>query len=123
MAKCVPHTQQGTLVGYYIWCQGCKCAHYFPVETNLPNVTSPKPTKPTWTFKGNLERPTFTPSLRHFYHKPASHGEQAGQEVTTCHIVVTDGRIQFCNDCPFALKGQTLDLEEIPADYGLPPNT
>jgi hypothetical protein len=33
---------------------------------------------------------------------------------------VTDGKVHFCNDCAHDLKGQTLDLIEIPVNYGLP---
>lgn len=118
--KCKPRKENGIVTGYYIWCQGCKCAHFFPVENG-------KQGQKVWGFNGNTERPTFTPSLRHYYNRPASHEEagigKAGQEVTTCHIIVTDGKIQFCSDCPFEQKGQTLELEEIPADYGLPDDT
>jgi hypothetical protein len=32
-----------------------------------------------------------------------------------CHSFVTDGRIQFLNDCTHPLAGQTVDIPEWPA--------
>jgi hypothetical protein len=106
MAKCIERQIDGKVVGYYVWCQGCKAAHFFP-------TTLPHPQR--WTFSGTLERPTFTPSLLLYWTDP-----QTKQRITVCHTVVTDGRIAFQGDCPFDLKGQTLDLEHIPDDYGIP---
>lgn len=76
----------------------------------------------TWTFNGNLERPTFTPSVLirgnqwpkdeyPEYHK-AAHSRVSPGGVTVCHSFVTDGRIQFLGDCTHALAGQTVDLPE-----------
>lgn len=73
----------------------------------------------TWTFNGDLERPTFTPSLlvggvqwepNAGFHKP-NHDVVAGEPIV-CHSFVTDGRIQFLGDCTHALAGQTVDLPE-----------
>ena len=55
----------------------------------------------TWTWNGSLESPTFSPSVL----------VQGGNEYR-CHSFVTDGRIQFLDDCTHALKGQTVDLPE-----------
>ena len=76
----------------------------------------------TWTWNGDLERPTFTPSVLvrgnqwprdEFpeYYKPA-HANIAPGGTTVCHSFVTDGRIQFLGDCTHALAGQTVDLPE-----------
>lgn len=72
-----------------------------------------------WGFNGDLERPTFTPSVLvggvqwapgEGFHKP-NHGVAPGERIV-CHSFVTDGRIQFLGDCTHALAGQTVDLPE-----------
>jgi hypothetical protein len=52
-----------------------------------------------WGFNGNLDAPTFTPSLM----VNQGHSSQ-------CHSFLTDGKIQFLSDCNHALAGQTVDL-------------
>ena len=54
-----------------------------------------------WGFNDDYEKPTITPSI--LVHN-AFH----------CHSYITDGRIQFLGDCKHALKGQTVDLPELP---------
>lgn len=105
--KAVARYKDGKLVGYCIWCQGCKCSHFFPTDTEVGKGH-------TWTFSGSLESPTFKPSLRLYYIHP-----ETKAEVTTCHCIVTGGKIQFCGDCEHELKGQTLNLEDIPDSYQL----
>lgn len=62
----------------------------------------------TWTFNGDLERPTFSPSVlvRYDVSPPNQHLS------IVCHSFVTDGQIQFLGDCTHALAGQTVDLPE-----------
>ena len=118
--KAVPLKKGDEVLGCYVWCPGCKHVHFFPTSSayyEQSNCLRSSSRKPVWSFNGNFERPTFSPSLRQYYNKPGT-----GEEVTTCHNFVTDGKIQFCSDCPHEFKDQTLDLEEIPADYGLPDN-
>lgn len=73
----------------------------------------------TWTWNGDLDRPTFSPSVlvggvqwgdESGFYKPR-HTVAAGQPIT-CHSFVTDGRIQFLGDCTHDLAGQTVDLPE-----------
>lgn len=75
-------------------CPGCDCDHAIPVEK--PNPANGA----MWSFNGDLDRPTFSPSLH---------------LVGFCHSFVTDGRIQFLSDCTHALAGQTVDLPEVEA--------
>jgi len=79
-----------------IYCPGCEVAHAIPVEK--PNPANGA----VWRFNGDMERPTFSPSLH---------------LVGFCHSFVTDGRIQFLNDCSHALAGQTVDLPDMPEDW------
>lgn len=62
-----------------------------------------------WSFDGNLERPTLSPSLLLTY----TFGDGRAQYV--CHSFVRDGRIQFLGDCTHELRGQTVDLPELPS--------
>lgn len=91
------------------WCPGCDHAH--AINTN------------TWTWNGDLERPTFTPSVLvggvqwetgSGFHKP-NHTVAAGAP-TVCHSFVTDGQIQFLTDCTHELAGQTVALPPWPHD-------
>jgi hypothetical protein len=119
--KAVPLRKGEDVLGYYIWCVGCKHVHFFPTSLKYYEQSErlqKAERKPVWNFSGTLDKPTFSPSLREYYWRPPE-----GTEVTICHIIVTDGRVQFCPDCPHALANQTLELELIPDNYGLPPGT
>jgi hypothetical protein len=83
-----------------IWCPACKTAHRFPTDDS--NVINGRVHK--WTFNGDGDRPTFTPSM----HISPSQPEH------TCHSFVTDGMIQFLPDCYHTLKGQTVELPDWP---------
>lgn len=93
----------GELVSFR--CPGCDDYHQIRVGT--------------WTFNGDLESPTFSPSVlvrgvqwgkEVGFHKP-NHGVATGQP-TVCHSFVTDGQIHFLGDCTHNLAGQTVDLPE-----------
>lgn len=102
-------------------CPGCKLYHSLNVSGG----------NPSWGFNGDVENPTFSPSVLaktgHYasHHKAgdscwcvynAEHPEDftEGFECSICHSFVTDGRIQFLSDCTHALAGQTVDLPEFP---------
>lgn len=92
------------LHGHAIFCPGCGHAHVF--NSRMPNKS------PGWDFNGNLEKPTFTPSMRVFC--PAMHGEP---ERTICHSWVTNGKITFLEDSTgHTLRGEH-PLPDFPADY------
>ncbi len=61
-----------------------------------------------WGFNGNLESPTFTPSLNVRWGDP-----NIGQYVRICHSFITEGNISFCGDSTHELSGQTVPLNEI----------
>lgn len=73
-----------------IFCPGCKTGHAFDLSR--------------WEFNGDLEKPTFSPSMLVNKDDPKSR----------CHSFVKDGNIQFLNDCFHELKGQTVPLEGLP---------
>lgn len=107
------YANNGTAPGriVHFWCPGCDQAHQVVVET-----------PEGWGFNGNLELPTFTPSVHVLMTKWAGTFEQYGKwtlpthpnvepgSKAICHSFVTDGRIQFLGDSTHTLAGQTVDL-------------
>ena len=75
------------------YCPGCECNHVVPVMEGR------------WTFNGSLENPSLYPSVR----------------ITTtvngidsqCHVVMTDGKLNFCSDCTHKFNGQIVEMEEM----------
>ncbi len=84
----------GSYKAYVFFCPGCQEHHSFDVA--LDKIQTPR----FWGFNGNLEKPTFTPSLNVNPHDPKRH----------CHSFVQNGNIQFLSDCWHDLKGQTVPL-------------
>ena len=70
---------------YIFYCIGCKCHHGF---------------NKNWTFDGNIERPTVSPSLL----------TTGGM---TCHLFITQGKLVYLNDCFHELAGQTVEMQDI----------
>lgn len=112
MAKVVEVTNEPG--SYLLDCPGCECNHQIFVDA---------PQRPSWTFNRDVNRPTFTPSLlvRHWKAELDGSGEfiwdasinrYKGKDIV-CHSFITDGKIQFLDDCTHELKGQTVDLPEI----------
>lgn len=92
------YASNGTAPGrrVHFRCPGCDDVHSVVVETQNG-----------WGFNGDLERPTFTPSVlvRYGNREPGPLGVNA-----VCHSFVTDGRVQYLGDCTHTLAGQTVDL-------------
>lgn len=83
------------------WCPGCDGAHQVSVGQG---------SGPRWGYNGNPDAPTFTPSINVTYNGPDAGVEGAPPAV--CHSFVTDGRIQFLNDCTHSLAGQTVEIPD-----------
>ncbi len=90
---------EGKIVGYGFTCPGCLCDHMITTNDSNP--------KHNWTFNGDINRPTFSPSLL-VYSQPKS--DPPGPR---CHSFIRDGKIQFLDDCEHGLKGQTIELPEL----------
>jgi len=94
--------------GYLHWCPGCESAHHIWVG----NASGPN-----WSFDGNVDAPTFNPSVRVF--TPAYKDEDCEiPETTECHYFIRAGKIEFCGDSAHDLRGQTVPLPEFPENYG-----
>lgn len=98
-----------TARGYAHLCPGCNRSHVIAVDA--PNASGAR-----WTFNGNLEKPTFSPSINSRTNMPDMKGYQPNVYSSICHYFLTDGRIQFLTDCTHALAGQTVALPELPLD-------
>jgi hypothetical protein len=106
--------------GLHYWCQGCEKIHGVVVEGSA-----------AWSFNGDYERPTFTPSVLvrsgHYARGgapgncwcdfEARTGTKSNFTCTACHTFITDGQVQFLNDCSHVLAGQTLPLPDLPPEY------
>lgn len=70
------------------------------------------PDRPRWTWNGNVDKPTFSPSLlvRTGRAVDPNWVPEEGDPPEVCHSFITDGRIQFLDDCTHDLAGQTVDL-------------
>lgn len=82
--------------GWMHWCPGCKDIHAIAVEKPFDNGAK-------WTFNGNMDQPTFSPSIA------------VGKPVY-CHYFIQDGMIRYCSDSTHALSGQHVPLPSIPAE-------
>lgn len=90
--------QSGEVDTYLFFCPGCKETHPFQV--------------PRWSFNGDMEKPTFSPSLL-VYESGRNRAEnQAPSRKTQCHLFLTDGVIQYCGDCPHELAGKSIECPD-----------
>jgi hypothetical protein len=99
-----------TSEGYAHWCPGCKEMHKLP---------------DSWSFNGNVDCPTFSPSFKHEGLKTVrdENGIWTGEWVLdaqgngipeVCHYILTDGVLNFCSDSDHELKGKSVPLPELP---------
>lgn len=93
--------------GYGFWCPGCNRYHGVFVDS------ADKRPGAQWTFNGNVNNPTFRPSLLVTYSDP-----DGSEPDERCHSYITDGQIQFLGDCTHALAGQTVPIPDWPYAEG-----
>lgn len=97
------------------WCPGCNEAHQVAVGPG------------GWTWDGNAEAPTFSPSVlvggvvrwTAAQYADAEAKRARGEpwpEPTprVCHSFVRGGRMEFLSDCTHALAGQTVPIPDWP---------
>ena len=85
---------------YEFICPGCKEWHVVYVKGfNL-----------SWSFNGDINRPTVSPSLL------LHHDGYPKENIPPyrCHSFIKNGMIHFLNDCTHELKGLTVPLPDIP---------
>lgn len=82
-----------TTNGYMHYCDGCDSYHHIDVEIPNPHTGA------KWTFDGNVEAPTFSPSVN---------------IVGVCHYFIQQGNIIYCGDSKHELAGKTVPLPKLP---------
>ena len=92
LSNVLASSSEGSLT---FFCKGCDQPH---------SVQYGAGPGPCWGFNGNLEKPTFTPSVLVSWHE--------GSVKKVCHSFVTDGHIQYLADCTHILAGKTVDLAD-----------
>lgn len=96
---------RSTTDGFSWWCPGCEEGH-------------PLPYKRGWTFDGNLDAPTFSPSFKHEYPRFKRVDERGigigEKEPYCCHYIITAGQVMFCSDSTHALAGKTVPMPDLP---------
>ena len=94
---------------YIFYCPGCDCGHVYyvivPDARRRGNDTG-------WTFDGDIDSPTFTPSLKNTWTEGEEHIPKC------CHLIMIAGKINYCSDCTHQLAGQVVDMVDIPDGYG-----
>ncbi len=99
--------------GYGHWCPGCQSGH--EINVDQPNSSGAK-----WSFNNDPRKPTFSPSINMRVNMPDM-GEHYQPDIgsTVCHYFIRDGRIQYLGDCTHELRGQTVDLPDMPPNQYL----
>lgn len=95
--------------GYIHWCPACEETHVIP---------------DSWSFDGNLDRPTFSPSVKITGKQVVNkNGRWTGEWVRDsngntldlcCHYILTAGVLNYCGDCTHELRGQSIPLPALP---------
>jgi hypothetical protein len=94
---------------HFHWCPACDEAHPLPDG---------------WTFNGDFERPTFTPSFKHSgMQRVIVDRKWTGEWVRdaagnpaprVCHYILMAGVLNFCADCSHAMAGKSAPLQPWP---------
>jgi hypothetical protein len=100
--------------GYSHWCPGCEEMHAIWTEGRQVQ----------WSFDGNLESPTFNPSVKITGKQCViKNGKWTGEWVRgadgkaldqCCHYFLHAGVLKFCGDCTHALVGKNVPLPTLP---------
>ena len=78
------------------FCAPCDTHHSFTVARGAGDPTS----MPVWRFNGDLEKPTFGPSLRVSY---------GGKKV--CHLFLRAGMVEYLPDCFHDHAGKAVPVQ------------
>jgi hypothetical protein len=97
-----------TTTGWAHWCPACEETHVYQVGVQG---------HPNWTFDGNVDSPSFSPSMRIRWGNWGDDApdDKAKYDGRICHYFLTAGKLSYCGDSTHALAGQTVDLPDLPA--------
>lgn len=94
----------------------CPAGHTHYINTKVPNHLNAQ-----WWFNGDVNNPTFKPSIDEksgtftpgYINDTRESNEWVKNNSYRCHFIITDGKIHFCGDCSHDLKGKVVNLPEI----------
>lgn len=92
--------------GWIFLCPGCGVAHHIQTRARTED-----PEECIWWFNGDVNKPTFTPSILGTWQEGPVDKPVNG----ICHYNLTDGKIQYHTDCTHHLVGKTVDLPVLPS--------
>lgn len=91
------------------FCPACKIAHSVYVDGD--NTKGPQ-----WTFNGDVDKPTFYPSIKLHWSEGVDIYDETDDKINInerlCHLFIENGVIYFCNDCTHELKGKSVPMVE-----------
>lgn len=99
------------------WCDGCDCHH--SIRWGVGDG-------PRWTWNSEVNKPTFSPSVlykREMWVPPVTPSNleewkknpwPQEKQMFICHTFITDGMVQYLDDCSHHLKGQTVPIPVMP---------
>ena len=98
---------QGNESRLLFYCPGCKSAHTIPVTGER-----------SWQWNGDFEKPTVNPSFRAYLPAMPGDGTYLGHpEKTLCHVIITEGVLNFCGDNPHEFNAKSVPMVDL-EDYG-----
>jgi len=96
------HNNDGEIEGYLFKCPACPDNHAFWVRPHkAPNGAS-------WDFDGNMDNPTFSPSLI----SRVTPSPESGRPQRICHFFLKNGVFEFLGDCTHDKRGQSIPFNQ-----------
>lgn len=104
--------RQGPADGYTVgglahWCPACESMHQFALDGKNSSGAQ-------WTWDGQIENPTFTPSMLITINAASHPNHLVGEPTDVCHYFLRRGVIEYLADCTHGLKGQRVVLPPLP---------
>lgn len=102
---------------WQFWCPACRSPHRYRVVRGTATQRDGKTPAALWTFNGNADKPSFTPSLLYYSTNGKWEGDkwvEGPKRSTICHLFLTDGVLNYCSDCPHEYAGKSVELPEYP---------
>lgn len=96
-----------TAGGLAHWCPACESMHQFALDGK--NSCGAQ-----WTWDGNVEAPTFAPSMNIVVNSPSHPHHQKDAATSVCHYFLRAGQLQFLGDCTHAMRGRMVQLPDLP---------
>jgi len=104
--------------GLAFWCPGCQQLHVVWVGAGRG---------PRWEWNGDVNKPTFGPSVKVTHRHPKGYSNEhpapvgyKGEYVNdVCHFFVIAGEIQYCADSDHWLKGRNVELPDLPEELNV----